>query len=576
MRALMPPAKLNLSDWMEREIRLPEDVALPGPIRLYPFQRGMADAISDPAYTRVTVLKSARVGYTTLLVGAIANHVVNDPAKVLAVLPTDDDCRRFVVDEIEPTFSASPALSKALSGAQEEGGRNTMVYRRFAGGSLRVVAARAPRNLRAHTARILILDEVDGMEPTKEGLAPVIVERRTMSFPDRKILIGSTPTDLATSYTIRQYGLSDKRIFEVPCPKCGVFSEIVWKDIRWPEGEPHKAYWCCPACENEIDERFKGGMVEAGQWRATAPHVRGHAGFRLSSLISPLENARWGLLAAEFIAAKDDPETLKVFINTVLGEGAGDDGEDLDEVELSGTVERFGLEAIPADVLAITMGVDVQHGRLEATLIGWTRTGVACVLAHIIIWGAWDDDATWTELDDLLRTRWRHPLGGRIGIDAACVDSGDGATMDRVYEFCFPRARRRVMAIKGMGGSRPWILGSQQQKRGGTIWIVGVDGIKTALFARLRTRQHFRFSDDLGLDWFEQLAGERQVVRYRKGAPIREFVPVSGRRHEALDCVVYAMAAHKTLNIDWDRRIGALEAEEPVQRQPKIAESTWL
>jgi len=62
--------------------------ALPGPIRLYPFQSGMADAIGDPTVERVTIQKSARVGYTTLLVSALANFVVNDPAQVLPCSPS--------------------------------------------------------------------------------------------------------------------------------------------------------------------------------------------------------------------------------------------------------------------------------------------------------------------------------------------------------------------------------------------------------------------------------------------------------------------------------------------------------
>ena len=65
-----------------------------------------------------------------------------------------------------------------------------------------------------------------------------------------------------------------------------------------------------------MDESHKPAMVEAGRWRATAPDVKGHAGFRLNALVSLLHNARWGVLAAEFLKAKDSPELLQVFTNT--------------------------------------------------------------------------------------------------------------------------------------------------------------------------------------------------------------------------------------------------------------------
>jgi phage terminase large subunit GpA-like protein len=41
--------------------------ALPGAVRLWPFQREIADAISDPEIECVTLGKPVRVGFTTLL-----------------------------------------------------------------------------------------------------------------------------------------------------------------------------------------------------------------------------------------------------------------------------------------------------------------------------------------------------------------------------------------------------------------------------------------------------------------------------------------------------------------------------
>jgi phage terminase large subunit GpA-like protein len=76
--SLIPPPRLKLSEWIESNIRLPEGVsALPGAVRLWPYQRQIADAISDPAIERVTLVKPVRVGFTTLLTGAIASFVAN-------------------------------------------------------------------------------------------------------------------------------------------------------------------------------------------------------------------------------------------------------------------------------------------------------------------------------------------------------------------------------------------------------------------------------------------------------------------------------------------------------------------
>lgn len=65
LRSLIPPPRLRLSDWIEANIKLPEGVsALPGAVRLWPYQREIADAISDPEIERVTLVKPVRVGFT--------------------------------------------------------------------------------------------------------------------------------------------------------------------------------------------------------------------------------------------------------------------------------------------------------------------------------------------------------------------------------------------------------------------------------------------------------------------------------------------------------------------------------
>jgi len=72
-----------------------------------------------------------------------------------------------------------------------------------------------------------------------------------------------------------------------------------------------------------------------------------------------------------FLTPKNAPQDLKVFVNTLLGEGwRHDEGYSADERALASRVEQFGLDAIPVEVLTITCGVDVQKDRLETTLCG--------------------------------------------------------------------------------------------------------------------------------------------------------------------------------------------------------------
>lgn len=565
-----------LSEFIERSIHLPDDVSYAaGKMRLYPFQKGIADAIGDPTLERVTIQKSARVGYTSLLIGAIANFVVNDPAQVMVVIPVDKDGRKLVVDVLEPIFRASPDLAGKLSGDDQEVNRNTMMSRRFSGGSLNVVAAKSPNNLRGSNVRVLFIDEVDSMKVTSEGDPTLIAEGRTSSYEDRKIVRGSTPVDAATSLICEAYERSDQRIFEVQCHECHEHSEVVWEDIRWPAGEPEKAAWHCPKCGCEVEHKYKSSMVAAGRWRATKPEVKGHAGFRINSLVSPLANAAWPKLAMEFEEKKGDPDKLRTFKNLVLGLPWEDGADDIDEAEVASRAEDFGIGNIPEDVLYLTMGVDVQDDRLEATTAGWDREGAMFVLDHAVIYGSPDDQETWHQLDELIRARHAHPLGGTIGIDAVAIDSGDGDWTQKVYDFCRPRTRRRVMAIKGMGGSRPVIVATKTKDLRG-LFIVGVDVVKTTLMNRVTRNTMLRFSKSLEPVWFEQFLSERKVVRYVGRRPTAKWERLPGRAAEGLDSAVYAYAARQVIPSTFDGRAAELRQEPKPAPAKKSAGPSFM
>lgn len=570
---LRPPPKQSTADFIESTVFLPASAsAQPGRIKLWAPQRGICDAIDDPTIERVSVLKSARVGYSALLQGVTASYVANAPAPIIMLRPTIDDARRAAVD-LEQVFDASPALRGGL--ALDESGRSTMYDRRFPGGSLKAIAARAPRNLRDHTAKILMADEIDAYEISDEGDPLSLAEMRTTTFRDRKIIVGSTPV-FAHGAISRAYAKSDKRVFEVPCPSCGEFAVLKWADMRWEEGDPATTYWACPANGCVVHEQSQTGMVEAGRWRATAPEVKGHAGFAINALSSPHYSQRWSALVAEFLEAKKSPDTLQTFVNTVLGEPwTQAEGDGLDEDALMARREPFSLAAIPDDVLIMTAGVDVQNDRLELVLLGHGHSDVF-VLDHQVFYGPVDGDAAWAELDAYLRRTWPHPNGGTLSIDFTLIDSGSGGHTEIVHSFTKPRARRRIYSCKGDAGfRRPLCERSRTQTH---LFIVGVDAVKSRLFDRLaRPDGGVRFSETLAPVYFEQLASERLTTKYRAGRPQQAFERIKGKAAETLDATVYAWAARQIVNVNLDHRAETLASRVQAARPaPQVVHSTWL
>jgi phage terminase large subunit GpA-like protein len=568
LTALQPPAKLSLSEWSEKHFVLASgSSARPGRFRLWSFQKEILDVIGDQVTERVIVQKSTRVGLTKSLVAAIAATAATDPCACILLMPTDDDCRGISVDEIEPAFEQSPAL-RGLLGTGKSEGRNTLTVKTLAGGgSLKILAARSPRNLRRHDAKKLFVDECDAMEVTSEGDPISLAIKRTLAHPDRKIVIGSTPTDEASSVINRLYIESDQRVFEVPCVHCGAYFEIQWEHLVWPAEDPTDVSCACPSCGALIGEHHKTSMVTAGRWRATRPDVVGCAGFRINALVSPLANARWPKLVDEFLTAKRaGPAELQVFINTVLGRVWRHSVDIVEPEGLQARVEPFGLAKrgeFPKDVLAITAGVDTQPDRFEVVLWGWSETQ-AFALGHFVIWGSPNDMTTQSELDALLRTQWTHTNGWLIGIEGTAIDSA-GANTQSVYNFVEPRFYKRVYAIIGRGGPRRIWEFSKRKEHRTRLAIVGIDQIKTDLFQRLplpafnEQKQPapgaVRFSHDLGDEFFDQLVGERRVVRYVRNRSVVEFRPrKAGQRVEVLDATVYAWAVRSTLRVNFKER----------------------
>ena len=597
---LKPPPKLTMSEWAEEHFRLPErSSAQPGRFRLWKYQRQWLDVIGDDVTQRVTLLKSARIGFTKCQIACIGGFAANKPCSVILLVPTDSDTKRYATDEIEPSFAESPAL-RGLLGRGRIDGRNTMTMKTFlGGGSLKILAARSPRNLRAHDTKVLFIDEADGMEVTNEGDPIALAEKRTLAHADRKIVVGSTPTIEGISVVDRLYRESDQRIFELGCPLCGSFFEILWPNIQWPHGQPDKAVCECPHCSRGIEERFKAEMIEVGDWRRTRPEIVGHAGFRINAMVSLFANARWGILAEEWLKARRaGPMEMQVFVNTVEGRVWKQSMDAIDESSLLKRAESFGLERLPAEVLAITAGVDTQGDRLEVSFWGWSADGTAFALGHTQIWGSTLEQATWDELEATLSTTWKHPNGWDIGVDAAAVDSGgtgSGAESrtQQVYDWCGPRYGRRIFAIKGVGGARIEWERSKKKDLRIRLFLVGIDPLKTEITERLaafafqdatgapckddkgegRNPQAIRISGDLPPEWFEQMTSERRFIRYVANRPVVEFRPTRrGIRNEAFDCAVYARAVLNGVKIDYAERAARRVEAAPAKPRRSLSD----
>lgn len=136
-RSWKPPPKLSLSEWADTYFYLSaESAAAPGRWKTLPYQREIMDAFTDPQVTFVSVMKSARVGWTKIVGALIGYSIHQDPCPILVVQPTVDDAKGYSKEEIAPMMRDVPVLSKiVLEDAEDVGpreGGNTILHKALA------------------------------------------------------------------------------------------------------------------------------------------------------------------------------------------------------------------------------------------------------------------------------------------------------------------------------------------------------------------------------------------------------------------------------------------------------------
>lgn len=571
--AITPPPKLSLSEWADAHAYLsPETSAEPGKFKAFGYQNGMMDAVTDPSVKRVVVMKSARCGYTKVMDHVVGYYIHQDPGPILVVQPRVEDAEDYSRTEIAPMLRDTPVLTDIAGNLKAKDSSQRIEKRTFRNGaSVAFVGANSPGGFRRITARIVAFDEVDGYPVTgagDEGDQISLGVKRTESFWNRKIILGSTPTLKGKSRIEKAFGGSDQRRYHVPCPQCGHMQVLKWSNLAWNKDKddkgvtiahyPETAHFVCEENGCIIEEHDKPGMIDRGEWVAEKPFT-GIAGFHIWTAYSLFPNAAWRYLVDEFLTVRLDPSLLKTFVNLVLGETWEEQSESVDGEGLITRAESYDDETLPAAVQAVTAGVDTQDDRLEVQIIGWGAREESWPCRYEVLHGDPAQAQVWKELDALLLSSVRTEDGRSLRIRAACIDSG-GHHAAQVQSYARSRRRRRVFATKGASGARPiWPKRASRAKANDQVFIIGVDTAKDAVYSRLRIQNpgpgyvHFPATEGFDASYFEQLTSEQVVTRYREGRPYRVWVVKKGKRNEALDTFVLGLAALKSLSIRLDK-----------------------
>lgn len=569
-----PPPDLSVSEWAdEYRFLSPESSAEPGrwDTDRAPYQREIMDAIKDDSIESIVLMTSAQVGKTEIIQNITGYFIHYDPAPILNVQPTLQMAETYSKDRLATMIRDTPVLRSLVDPAGSKKSGNTLLKKNFPGGHITLAGSNSPASLASRPVRIVLFDEVDRFPPSAgtEGDPVSLGRKRTTTFFNRKIVLVSTPTIRGASRIENAFNQSDKRKYFVPCPHCDHFQTFDFKRIKWEDGDPETAQLACEGCGVLIPHTEKKGMIEKGEWRATNPQISGTAGFHLNELYSPWRT--WSDVVEDFLKAKDNPEQLKAFINTSLGETWEHQGEAPEWKPLYDRREDYSSKPIPSEIDLITCGVDVQKDRIEGEIVGWNTNLESWSLEYFVIPGDTSQLEVYNELDSILEREFRNAENEVFRINKMAIDSGHEATT--VYKWAKTQPVSQVLVVKGMDNQQT-ILGppkplemklrsGKKIRRGLKLWGVGTNITKRELYRFLKLekpideeleekgypRGFCHFPKSYGDHYFKMLTAEVEDKKLIRGFPRYFWVKIR-ERNEALDIRVYARAASIAAGID--------------------------
>lgn len=571
----------TVSGWAD-EFRMLDTKGSPEPgkfrTKRTPYLREVMDSLSvDDPTTEVVVMKGAQLGFTEAannFVGYVIHHA---PGPGLFLEPSEDLANRNVRQKINPMIEATPELAGLVPKPRSATGGNTIEEKEFPNGIWMFKWASSTGGLRSMSARYLVLDEIDeyATEIGQQGSPEMLARKRTNAFGRRKkIYIASTPTIEGRSRIAELFEDSDQRRYFMPCPHCAEPIQLLFKQLKWPSGNPAAAHYECQHCRAKIQEWQKTDMLEAGEWLPTNLENTTRRGYHLSGLYSPVGWYSWGQAAQEWEEAQGDASKLKTFVNTVLGETWKEKGEAPDWKRLYERREDYPLQVVPRGGLIITAAADVQRGPngagwIEVLVRAWGRNMENWVIDHQQFHGDTADigavGGPWEKLKELRERFYPHShTGVAMPVNMLAVDSGDQT--QTVYQWCSEQPIGSVAAVKGsqfgsllVSSAKPIQIKANGRRvaRATKLFNISLNIAKAELYAQLRYvaepgkalgRGYMHFPE-LDQEFFEQLTGEQLVYKRVNGRQVPLWQQTRARV-EVLDCAVYSRAAAYLVGLD--------------------------
>lgn len=135
LRVLVRPIPMTAVEWANEYYYLPKESSYQeGRWETLPFQVAIMNAMGSDDIREVNLIKSARVGYSKMLLGVVAYFLQHKQRNGLMWQPTDGDAENFMKSHVEPTIRDVPSLLAMAPWFGKKNRDNTLSMKRFSNG----------------------------------------------------------------------------------------------------------------------------------------------------------------------------------------------------------------------------------------------------------------------------------------------------------------------------------------------------------------------------------------------------------------------------------------------------------
>ncbi|HID4567307.1 phage terminase large subunit family protein [Escherichia coli] len=345
LRSLFRPEPQTAVEWADANYYLPKESAYQeGRWETLPFQRAIMNAMGSDYIREVNVVKSARVGYSKMLLGVYAYFIEHKQRNTLIWLPTDGDAENFMKTHVEPTIRDIPSLLALAPWYGKKHRDNTLTMKRFTNGrGFWCLGGKAAKNYREKSVDVAGYDELAAFDDDieQEGSPTFLGDKRIEGSVWPKSIRGSTPKVRGTCQIERAASESPHFMrFHVACPHCGEEQYLKFGDketpfgLKWTPDDPSSVFYLCEhnACvirQQELDFTDARYICEkTGIWTRDGILWFSSSGeeieppdsvtFHIWTAYSPFTT--WVQIVKDWMKTKGDTGKRKTFVNTTLGE----------------------------------------------------------------------------------------------------------------------------------------------------------------------------------------------------------------------------------------------------------------